>query len=187
MSMMKNFANPSPKNASDFYSSTDLFPFYDIFHYHENPNGESADGSYLIISEKDENLILNQNLIKSQDHHLLIIDFIKIMRELPTNSLLPMRALHAAYNFLTVLAWNNIENKKELENILKIAECHLSYNVGCIDFFKQMYTNNKKLVKKSDIKTIIELVIENANNLEIQSYLKSKLMDFLRIAVIFDD
>lgn len=98
-----------------------------------------------------------------------------------------MRALHAAYNFLTVLIWNNIDNKKELENILKIAECHLSYNVGCIDFFKQMYTNNKKLVKKSEIKPIIELVIDHANNLPITSYLKSKLMDFLRIAVIFDD
>ena len=98
-----------------------------------------------------------------------------------------MRALHAAYNFLTVLIWNNIDNKKELENILKIAECHLSYNVGCIDFFKQMYTNNKKLVKKSEIKPIIELVIDHANNLPITSYLKSKLMHFLRIAVIFDD
>ena len=92
---------------------------------------------------------LNQNLIKSQDHHLLIIDFLKIMRELPTESSLPMRALHAAYNFLSVLVWNNKENKKELESVLKIGECHLSHNVGCIDFFKQMYTNNIKLVKKS--------------------------------------
>lgn len=36
------------------------------------------------------------------------------MSELPTSDLLPMRALHAAYNFLTVLVWNNIDNKKEL-------------------------------------------------------------------------
>jgi hypothetical protein len=33
MSMMKNYANPSPKNASDFYSPVDLFPFYDIIQY----------------------------------------------------------------------------------------------------------------------------------------------------------
>ena len=78
-----------------------------------------------------------------------------------------MRALHAAYNFLTVLVWNNTENKKELENILSISQCHLKYNVGCIDFFKTMYTNNKKLVKKSDIKPIIEQVIGYANDLEI--------------------
>lgn len=31
MSMMKNYANPSPKNASDFYTATDLYPYYDIF------------------------------------------------------------------------------------------------------------------------------------------------------------
>jgi hypothetical protein len=37
-----------------------------------------------------------------------------------------MRALHAAYNFLTALVWNNIEIKKELEGIMKIAECHLA-------------------------------------------------------------
>ncbi len=63
----------------------------------------------------------------------------------------------------------------------------MPYNVGCIDFFKQMYTNNKKLVKKSEIKHIIEIIIGHANTCKIESYLKSKLMDFLRIAVIFDD
>lgn len=118
---------------------------------------------------------------------MLIIGFIKIMQELPTSTLLPMRALHAAYNFLTVLIWNNNENKKQLESILKIAECHLEYNVGCIDFFKQMYINNKKLVKKSEIKSLIEKIIGYANQMEIKYYQKSKLMDFLRIAVIFDD
>jgi len=59
--------------------------------------------------------------------------------------------------------------------------------VGCIDFFKTMYINNKKLVKKSDIKPIIEQIIGYANDLEISKYLKSKLLDFLRIAVIFDN
>jgi inositol 1,4,5-triphosphate receptor type 1/inositol 1,4,5-triphosphate receptor type 3 len=59
--------------------------------------------------------------------------------------------------------------------------------VGCIDFYKQMYTNNKKLVKKGDIKNLIEKIIKYANNLSIKKYQKSKLMDFLRIAVIFDD
>jgi len=50
-----------------------------------------------------------------------------------------------------------------------------------------MYINNKKLVKKSDIKPIIEQIIGYANDLEISKYLKSKLLDFLRIAVIFDN
>jgi hypothetical protein len=47
-----------------------------------------------------------------------------------------MAALHASYNFLTVLVWNNIENKNELEPFLAEAENHLAINVGCIDFFQ---------------------------------------------------
>lgn len=84
---------------------------YDDIDYQE-------DGSYLVITEKDVNLPLNQNLIKSQDHHLLIIDFIKIMSDIKVDEErdqmkpLPRRALHAAYNFLTVLVWNHNENKK---------------------------------------------------------------------------
>jgi len=50
-----------------------------------------------------------------------------------------------------------------------------------------MYTNNKKLVKNGEIKNLIEKIIEYANRLSIKKYQKSKLMDFLRIAVIFDD
>ena len=30
----------------------------------------------MIITEKDINLPLNQNLIKSQDHHLIIVKFL---------------------------------------------------------------------------------------------------------------
>ncbi len=44
-----------------------------------------------------------------------------------------------------------------------MAEPHIAENVGCIDFFKEMYTNNKKLVKNKDIKNIIEKVIFHAN------------------------
>lgn len=70
---------------------------------------------------------------------------------------------------------------------MKVAEPHLKENVGCIDFFKQMYTNNKKLVKSKDISLLIQQVIEYANDLTLNRYQKSKLLDFLRIAVIFDD
>jgi len=85
----------------------------------------NRDGSFLIITEKDRNLTLDQNLIKSQDHHLIIVDFLEVMTPLPSTYELAVRALNAAYNFLTVLVWNNIDNKKELEFILKVAEPHL--------------------------------------------------------------
>jgi hypothetical protein len=72
----------------------------------------NRDGSFLIITEKDQNLQLNQNLIKSQDHHLIIVNFLELMYPLPVTYELSVRALNAAYNFLTVLVWNNIDNKK---------------------------------------------------------------------------
>ncbi len=50
MSMIKNYANQHPRSASNFYSSTDLYPFYDIFMFTSNPNQEVLDGSYSIIS-----------------------------------------------------------------------------------------------------------------------------------------
>jgi hypothetical protein len=50
-----------------------------------------------------------------------------------------------------------------------------------------MYTNNKTLVIKSDVTSLVHKVIEIANSLEMYTYHKSKLMDFLRVLIIFDD
>lgn len=40
------------------------------------------------------------------------------MKNVPKQNKIPLLALHASYNFLTVLVWNNIENKNELEPFL---------------------------------------------------------------------
>lgn len=53
MSMLKNYPFPTPKIASDFYSENDLYPFYDIVRYAESNAPPEANGSYMIISEKD--------------------------------------------------------------------------------------------------------------------------------------
>ena len=51
-----------------------------------------------------------------------------------------------------------------------------------------MYRNNKKLVQaESDLSQLVDLVVNTANKLDIKKYYKSKLMDFLRVLVIFDD
>jgi hypothetical protein len=50
-----------------------------------------------------------------------------------------------------------------------------------------MYKNNMKLVKKSEISRIVHHIIDLVNNTDIRLYQKSKLMDFLRIIVIFDN
>lgn len=50
-----------------------------------------------------------------------------------------------------------------------------------------MYKNNMKLVKKTDTSRIVHHIIDLVNNTDIRLYQKSKLMDFLRIIVIFDN
>lgn len=72
--------------ACKLYAMTDLYPFKNFGGLVEGDEMElfgaemKKDRSYLIITEKDENNPLNQNLIKSQDHHTLIRSFIKIMQ-----------------------------------------------------------------------------------------------------------
>ena len=44
-----------------------------------------------------------------------------------------------------------------------------------------------KLVKKSEIMHIVHHIIDLTNNTDIKLYQKSKLLDFLRVIVIFDD
>jgi hypothetical protein len=51
-----------------------------------------------------------------------------------------------------------------------------------------MYRNNKKLVVKTDVSRIVSKIIQLANKLDInESYHKSKLLDFLRNIIIFDN
>lgn len=107
---MKKGINPTQIKASLFYEKVEvLYPFK------SDKDEPYIDKSYLIITEKEENNPLNQNLIKSQDHHLLILSFIKMTQKVSKdNHEFFMAALHASYNFLTVLVWDNIENKNEL-------------------------------------------------------------------------
>jgi hypothetical protein len=72
---MKKGENPTQAKASKAYEITDLYPFKKIF------SDEWSDRSYLIVTEKEENNPLSQNLIKKEEHHLLILSFIKIMQK----------------------------------------------------------------------------------------------------------
>ena len=51
-----------------------------------------------------------------------------------------------------------------------------------------MYKNNKKLVIKTDVTRIVNRIIQLANELDFCLYYhKSKLLDFLRNIIIFDN
>lgn len=62
------------------YKYESLYPYLEQREDENLPPGEK---SCPIITEKDENNSLHQSLIKSQDHHLILFEFIKIMKEKP--------------------------------------------------------------------------------------------------------
>ena len=81
---MKKNEIQTQARASRLYSMTDLYPFKNFDeNLLDDEMDDETDRSYLIISEKDENNPLNQNLIKSQDHHLILLTFIKLMHQIP--------------------------------------------------------------------------------------------------------
>ncbi len=50
-----------------------------------------------------------------------------------------------------------------------------------------MYRNNKRLVQsESDLSTLVDCIVSIANKLDLSKFYKSKLIDFLRVLVIFD-
>lgn len=65
---------------------------------------------------------------------------------------------------------------------------HIEYNIGCIEFFRELFSNNKSLLfSEREIGTISEMAIKCSNRRSISEFYKSKLLDFLRVLLIFNN
>ena len=61
---------------------------------------------------------------------------------------------------------------------------HLGCNVGCIDFLKEMYDNNKTMLyNEMMVFDLIKMICENIESSPNDSYYKSKLLDFFRYLI----
>jgi inositol 1,4,5-triphosphate receptor type 1/inositol 1,4,5-triphosphate receptor type 3 len=61
---------------------------------------------------------------------------------------------------------------------------HIKKNVGCIDFLKEMYDNNKTMLYNEG--AVFDLIKEICENIEAEpedSYYKAKLLDFYRYLI----
>jgi hypothetical protein len=56
------------------------------------------------------------------------------------------KLLHLCFIFLTNIIINNQDNKLEMINYVEPMKAHLQFNVGVIDFFKELYDNNKNML-----------------------------------------
>lgn len=56
------------------------------------------------------------------------------------------RLVRSIYMYLTLLAYNNLENKQKLMEYIPIALNHLTYKVGAPNFISEVCFNNNLLV-----------------------------------------
>lgn len=61
---------------------------------------------------------------------------------------------------------------------------HLKQNVGCIDFLKEMYDNNKTMLfNEANLLKFVKEICSTIENEPDNSYYKSKLLDFFRFLI----
>jgi len=96
-------------------------------------------------SERTSSDIMKQNVLDAENVHLKVIQYILNCREIPVEDL-AVKLLHLSYKFLVGLVWNYQNIKLELITYVPQISHHIMKNVGCIDFFKEMYDNNKNML-----------------------------------------
>lgn len=86
-----------------------------------------------------------------------------------------------------MLIWNHMDNKMELAKFKNQMYKHIPYNVGVIDFLKELFTNNKPLLfSEREIPIIINHVVSSCNSVPWDQIYKAKLLDFLRVLLVFN-
>lgn len=80
-----------------------------------------------------------------------------------------------------------MDNKMELSKSKNQMYKHIPYNVGVIDFLRELFTNNKPLLfSEREIPIIINHVVKACNSILWTQFYKAKLLDFLRVLLIFN-
>lgn len=122
-----------------------------------------------------------------QEVHVHIFSYIERITEAPRTR--EQRwLLFAIYNYLTLLVFNNLENKQHLMQYIRLVLPHLQYRVGAAQFIYNICFNNKILVNSEDIvKEIVEAIITACGNFSIDDYERSSLLFSLRGLVFFNE
>lgn len=85
-----------------------------------------------------------------------------------------------------MLIWNHPKNKADLSSNFKLVTKHLKWNIGVADFLRELFKNNKILIK-SDLVWFIELLLDEIRSRPMSDYYKSKLLDIFRMITLFND
>ncbi|EGR34738.1 hypothetical protein IMG5_002710 [Ichthyophthirius multifiliis] len=141
-------------------------------------------------NEREKNNILIQNLLRSHDLHLPLINFLQFCKceDFQNNPLL-FSLIQTVYNYLCLLIWNNYESQLEIIPKCKfLAQQHLFFNTGAIEFLLDLYKNVKfLLLNASEINQTASFILNIAKNAKTPLFYKSKLVYFLKTLVVLNN
>ena len=80
-----------------------------------------------------------------------------------------------------------MDNKMEMARYKNFMYEHICSNVGVVDFLRELFTNNKPLLfSEREIPIITGQIISACDKASNNLFYKSKLLDFLRVLLVFN-
>lgn len=142
----------------------------------------STDRLMNFTNERKTNNLPKQKLVDATNIHLKILSYITQCSEIPESEL-AAKLLHLCYKFLVGLIENHQEIKMKLLGYLPHIMNHMDSNIGCLDFLKEMYDNNKHMLfSEGEIIKLIKRVCDIVEK-QTDTFYRSKVLDFLRYLI----
>jgi inositol 1,4,5-triphosphate receptor type 1/inositol 1,4,5-triphosphate receptor type 3 len=88
---------------------------------------------------------MKQEIVYSFNLHTKVLNFIFACKDMPESEL-GVKLLHMCYYFIVALIENFNQIKAIMQWHIPMLIHHIRRNVGCIDFLKEMYDNNKTML-----------------------------------------
>jgi inositol 1,4,5-triphosphate receptor type 1/inositol 1,4,5-triphosphate receptor type 3 len=80
-----------------------------------------------------------------------------------------------------------MDNKMDISKYKQSMYQHISMNVGVVEFLKELFTNNKPLLfSEREIPLILTSIIGTCDQIRNNLFYKSRLLDFLRVLLVFN-
>ncbi len=145
---------------------------------------------FCFFNERESVHTLSQNIIKCTEIHRELLNYIVLCKKEKMASMgeLALKLLHAVYMFLALLVKNNLANKKEIMMYRHYFLDHAEYNCGAIELLRDIYFNNKNLLHaEPEIEQVTAQLVKLVKDEAGISYYKSKLLDFFRCFVFYNE
>lgn len=127
---------------------------------------------------------MKQQILDASNIHQKVLTYILNCRDIPSEEL-AKKLLHLCYKFMVSIIENNQSVKLTLMEYIPRIKHHIKSNVGCVDFLKEMYDNNKNMLfNETEILDLIKLICRVIQEEMVSfSYYKAKLLDFFRYLI----